>query len=118
MPSYKPQIITRRQARKQINTLGISLMFYILLTQLLWHGSSLLQQYYPGIFLGYDPELVTMLFTMISWILVAAIPFSISASRLDLDLKDYLVKPKISLSKLISLTCVGVGIMLAVTAIP
>jgi membrane protease YdiL (CAAX protease family) len=55
---------------------------------------------------------------MISWILVAAIPFSISASRLDLDLKDYLVKPKISLSKLISLTCVGVGIMLAVTAIP
>ena len=118
MPSYRPQIITRRQAKKQINTLGTSLIIYILLTELLWYGSSLLQQSHPGIFLGYDPELVTMLFTMIMWIIIATIPFSISASRLDLDLKDYLGKPKMSVAKQISLTCVGVGIMLAVTAIP
>lgn len=114
----KTTVISKHKARKQINTLGIALIIYILLQSVFRYGSALLSEKYPQIFMGYDPELVTLCFTMFMMIFTALVPFRISAQKLDLDISDYMKKPKISLLRLISLACIGTGLMLVVTAIP
>lgn len=114
MPVNKPQIITTKQAKAQVNTLGISLIIYISLLLLLWHGSSLVARYAPQAFMGYDADLITMVFVSVMILLVAFIPFSISARKLRLPIRDYLQKPDITLGKLAALCCMGTGIMLIV----
>ncbi|MCR5794121.1 MAG: CPBP family intramembrane metalloprotease [Solobacterium sp.] len=114
----KTTVISKRRAKRQINTLGIALIIYILLQSLFRFGASILAEEYPQIFMGYDPELVTLCFTMFMMVFTALVPFRICANKLDLDISDYMKNPKISLLRLISLACIGIGLMLVVTAIP
>lgn len=118
MPYYRPQVITKRQARRQVSILGIALIIYLIFTLLLRYGPSLLETWFPSIFMGYDPELVTMAVTMIVLVLITAVVFGAAASKLRLDLLDYLRKPRISIGKMTALICVGIGISLLVTAVP
>lgn len=118
MPYYKPQVITKRQAKKQINIIGIALIIYMIANLAVWYLSYYFIDFKPEIFMGYDPDLVCMLVDMITNAFLAAIVFGITASRLRLDLRDYMHSPRIRFGKRVALICMGIGLSLVVTAIP
>ena len=94
MAEHKPQVITTREAKRQVNTFGISLVIYIFLNQMLWYGFGILQRYYPSSLQGFDPELVIMVFFIAVLFISGLGLFSLSSKALDLDIRDYLRKQR------------------------
>lgn len=117
MSLHSPQIITRKQAKRQINAFGVSLVIYILLSILLWYGTPYLEAYFPSVFFGLDPELVMLMFTAFMMLFTVLVPFRITSSVLDLDIREYTRDPKISPYRQMSLCAMGASIYLAVTGI-
>lgn len=117
MAEHKPQVITTREAKRQVNTFGISLVIYIFLNQMLWYGFGFLQRYYPASLQGFDPELVIMIFFIVILFLSGYVLFRLSSRALDLDIRDYLRKPKIPLSRIIVLAAAGIAITYFFSAI-
>lgn len=110
MTQYRPQVITTREAKKQVNKFGISLVIYILINQMLWYGIGFLKRYYPEALLGFDPDLVIMVFFIVTLLIVGLGFFRISSAALDLNIKDYLKKPEISARRWAVLICTGIAI--------
>ncbi len=107
---YRPQVITTKDAKKQVNKFGISLVIYIFINQMLWYGIGFLRNYYPEALLGFDPDLVIMIFFIVTLFVAAFVFFRISSAALDLNIKDYLRKPEISLKRRIVLISIGIAI--------
>ena len=118
MSEIKRKTISTKQARRMINTFGFSLIIYIALNLVLWYGMPLVTHYAPQTYFGFDPEMITMLFTMIMMVFTMLVPFRISARLLKLDINDYLVSAHLSFWKYISLCCLGAALMFIVTAVP
>lgn len=117
MADHKPQVITTRQAKKQVNTFGISLVIYILLNHMLWYGFGFLQRYSPALLQSFDSELVIMVF-FIAVLLISGLGFfSLSSKALKLDIRDYLQKPKISFTRMAVLAATGIAVTYFFTAI-
>ena len=117
MSDKRPQIITRKQAKRQINTLGYSLAIYIVLSILLWYGTPFLKVYFPSVFMNMDPELVMLVFTAVMMLFLLYVPFRITSKHLDLNIRDYLKKPALGFDQLLMLCAMGAAISLAVTGI-
>ena len=117
MSDKRPQIITRKQAKRQINTLGYSLAIYIVLSILLWYGTPFLEVYFPSVFMNADPELVMLGFTAVMMLFLLYVPFRITSRHLDLNIRDYLKKPALTADRLLMLCAMGAAISLAVTGI-
>jgi len=116
MPENSPRVITSRQARKQINHFGRSLVIYIAVFMVFRYGTSLLASYFPQIFIV-EPQIVYLVGEMVLLTLVTLIPFRISAKMLNLDIHDYLHDPRIPASRMIAIISVGIGINLIATSI-
>ena len=112
MSSSEPIVITRKQARRQVDKLGISLIIYILLFTMIRYSNTLFGSYEEGFLHGFDNDIVMLVGFMILLIFVTFVPFNLSAKSLHLDIKDYLKKPNINRDKQISLVCLGIGIQL------
>ena len=117
MAEHKPQVITTREAKRQVNTFGISLVIYIFLNQMLWYGFGILQRYYPSSLQGFDPELVIMVFFIAVLFISGLGLFSLSSKALDLDIRDYLRKPEISFRRMIVLAAAGIAVTYFFSAI-
>ncbi len=117
MSQNRPQIITRKQAKKQINTFGISLVIYIVLNILLWYGTPLLEAYFPQILLGFDHELVMLVFTAVMMLFMVNVPFRLTSSALHLNIREYLNDPHLSLARQLSLCSMGAALYIAVTGL-
>lgn len=117
MTKYRPQVITTKDAKKQVNRFGSSLVIYIFINQMLWYGIGFLKSYYPQALLGFDPDLVIMVFFIVTLLIAGFGLFRISSKVLDLDIKDYLRKPEISAKRWITLICLCIGITYLSTAV-
>ena len=117
MPKSQPQVITTRQAKRQVNIFGFSLVIYIFLNQMLVHGISFLEEYYPAALSGFDPELIIMAFFIVTILITSLVLFRISSALLKLDIKDYLTRPKIGFKKTAILVCIGIAVTYFFTAI-
>lgn len=117
MTQYRPQVITTKDAKKQVNKFGISLVIYIFINQMLWYGIGFLKRYYPDALLGFDPDIVIMVFFIVCLPIVAFVFFRISSAALDLNIKDYLRKPDIEPKRKIVLVCIGIAITYLFAAI-
>ncbi|MCR5230378.1 MAG: CPBP family intramembrane metalloprotease [Solobacterium sp.] len=115
MPS--PQVITTRQARKQINHFGRSLIIYVLVMMLMRYGFDFLSEKYPEVFMGFDPMVVELAMTIVLTILVAVIAFGISSRMLNLNIRDYLRNPRLRSDRVIALICIGIGINLIAVSV-
>lgn len=117
MSQNRPQVITTRDAKKQVNTFGIALVIYIFLNQMLWHGIGFLQQHYPAALLGLDSELVIMIFFSVTLLIAGYGFFRIAAAALDLNIRDYLKTPKITPQRKLLLICAGIGVTYLFSAV-
>ncbi len=117
MASNDTKVITRRQAKKQINHFGRSLILYILTLTFLRYGIDYLIDSHEEIFMGYDPEMIRMIASIVLTLLVTLIAFNISSRSLHLNIRDYLKKPELSLFHKLALCSVGIAINLIVTSI-
>jgi hypothetical protein len=116
MPENSPRIITSKQAKKQINHFGRSLVIYIAVFMVFRYGTSLLATYFPQIFIV-EPQIVYLVGEMGLLVLVTLIPFRISARMLNLDIHDYLRNPRIPASRMVAIISIGIGINLIATSI-
>lgn len=117
MTQYKPRVITRKEAKKQVNRFGISLVIYIFLNLLLWYGIGFLRNRYAGFFGNFDPDLIIMVFFIVLNLLAGYVFFRFSAAALDLNIKDYLRKPKISPQRMVMLIACGIAVTYLFTAV-
>ena len=117
MSSKTPVVITTRQAKRQINHFGRSLLIYILLFMGVRYGSHALFSRFPQLMFGMDEELAQMVLHGVCMLFVTLIPFTISAAFLRLDIRDYLRNPRLRMDRVIALICIGIGIALTVTSL-
>ena len=117
MSTVTPVVITTKQAKKQINHFGRSLLIYILLFTFLRHGMHPMYEAMPKLFQGLDEDMARLAVTAGSLLFVTLIPFNISASFLHLKIGDYLHNPKLKLSHLFGLVCIAIGIDQTVTSL-
>lgn len=117
MSSKAPVVITTKQAHKQINHFGRSLLIYILLSTIVKYGMPLMEKYFPELMMGYDTEFVSLVVTIILTVFVTLVPFTITSVALKLDIRDYLKNPRLRADRVIALICIGIGINLLVTSI-
>ncbi|MCH4207314.1 MAG: CPBP family intramembrane metalloprotease [Solobacterium sp.] len=117
MPGNTPQVITSRQAKAQIDHFGRSLIIYIAVFMLFRYGTSLLYSYIPGMLSSIDSNIVLQSGEIILLILIALIPFRISANMLHLDIHDYLEHVKIKPGRMLCIACIGIGINLMCTSL-
>ncbi len=113
--STPQQVITSRQARRQVNILGFPLILYILLNFLLWHGTGIVSRFYDVASLGIDPEIICMASGIVLTLLIAFVMFTISAARLHLPIRDYLNPTGSDLVHKIALMCIGIAVMVLTT---
>lgn len=117
MSVRQPQVITTRQAKRQIGHFGRSLVLYIVFFLLLNYGLSWVVEHYPGIYQNLDPESVNLGASILFMLLITFIAFTISAKSLHLNMADYYTRPKIGAAKMFSLVCIGLGIELIITSV-
>ncbi len=117
MESKAPVVITTKQARKQINHFGRSLLIYILVFMGVRYGSHALFSRFPELLFGFDEEFASLLLLGAGLLFVTLIPFSISAAFLHLDIRDYLRNPRLRFDRVLALICIGICIYLAVTSL-
>ena len=117
MSTVNPVVITSKQAKRQINHFGWSLLIYILLFTILRHGMHTLYTAVPQWFFGLDEELAQLALTGGALLFVTLIPFNISSFALHLHIRDYLRNPQLKFSHMVGLICVGIGLYLTVTSL-
>jgi len=117
MTENAPVVITTKQARQQINHLGRSLIIYIVLFSLLQASGRLTELYASDALENVDTDMVTLVASIVFILFVTLIPFTISAKKLKLDIKDYLKDPRLRIDRTIALICIGIGLSLVVTSI-
>ena len=117
MSEKSPRIITRKQAVRQIDHFGRSLVLYIFLFMVLQYGSGVLYRFNPELFSGYSPETVMIGGSLVLTLFITLVPFRLSAKALQLDIRDYLKTGNVTAGKLLSLTCIGMAVYLAAIAL-
>lgn len=117
MTVTQPKTITKRQAKRQIGYFGRSLIIYIVLFTVLTYGTELIHTYFPQVFQGYNHHMMMLGISIVVMIFLTAIPFRITNKKLSLNIRDYLKNPHISFDRMISITCIGIGISLLTTSI-
>ena len=115
MSENRPQVITTKQAKHQVNILGGSLVLYILLNLLLWHGVGLLYDRLNITFFDIDPEILCMAAAMVLMVIITFVFFSISATRLHLPIRDYLKPTGMDFLHKTALVCIGIAITVLTT---
>lgn len=117
MPQNAVQTITVKQAKAQINHFGRSLVIYILILSLLFRSKDILSMLAPSFIQGIDLDIFILSVGSIALILISLITFGISSKLLDLNIRDYLRKSKLSEAKFFVYICLGIGISLISTGI-
>lgn len=117
MTLEQPKVITKKQAKKQIAYFGRSLIVYILIFGVLYNGTELLYKHFPQLFLNYDHHMVMLSLAIFFMIFLTAVPFRITNKRLHLNIRDYLKDPKIPFGRMLSITCIGIGVALLSTSV-
>ena len=117
MASKTPVVITTKQAKRQINHFGRSLLIYVLLSVAVKYALIYTERYFPNVLNGMDAELANLYASIILLLFVTLVPFSISALALHLDIRDYLRNPRLRIDRVIALICIGIGLNLLVTSI-
>ncbi len=112
-----PVVITTKQAKKQINHFGRSLLIYIGLSMIIHYGMSYLYNTFPQYRFGMDEELAAIVLKGAALLFVALIPFTISSLFLHLNIFDYLRNPRLRGDRVFGLICIGIGISLTVTSL-
>ncbi len=114
--SNQTTIITYKEAKSQINTLGISLFMYIATMAVVRYAFVFREDIFPAdinIFLIniilYGGFLAVTLFSLL--------PFFVSSKLLSLKMREYYKKVKINNGTLLAYICIGIAIQLTVTSI-
>ena len=81
MSSKTPVVITTRQAKKQINHFGRSLLIYVLLSVAVKYALIYTERYFPNILRGVDADLAHLYASIILLLFVTLVPFSISETN-------------------------------------
>ena len=117
MSEKKVQVLTVKQAKAQMNRFGLPLILYILVFLFLHYGTNIIEDYFPELFMGYDPVIVMMIIAAILLILITFIGFSLGAKKLNLKMQDYTQSAKCSVGRIFVYSCTGIGIYLITTSI-
>lgn len=117
----EPKIITYKEAKSQINTLGISLFIYIIVLCVLNNAFIFKTDIFNDL-LGLtvtDNQMYSIMYLIyiILMLLISFVPFTFSAKILSFNPKDYYRKVRVPLGTLICLICLGVGLQLIVTSL-
>ena len=120
----QPVRITKRQAKRQINCFGVSLILYIVYYALLHYGVPLLEKSVPGLWVSYlklpawmDGDLLVMAAGIAGLLISVFVCFAISSRKLDLNIHNYLGKRKIKPLRRFGLSCVAASICLIVMSV-
>lgn len=105
----EPKVITKKQARRQIDLLCSGLVILVLLECALRIGKPYLLPLLPVFFAGADTDTV-FLIAEIAVMAVVCIPFIIASFALKLNLADYMRSPHHSLGQTLSLICIGIAL--------
>lgn len=116
MASSSPVVITRKQAKKQVNHIGRALIFYILLFSALKYGMDWIIQNHIEWLFGYDADYIRLIGGIAGMVLVM-IPFEVASKCLHLKLSDYLRNPRLPVTKTIVLICIGIALYLIVVSV-
>ncbi|MBR2990954.1 MAG: CPBP family intramembrane metalloprotease [Solobacterium sp.] len=108
MPS-EPKIITKRQARKQINLLIFGLVIMVLLEALLEYGKPYLLASRPELFAGVNADLVFMIGELMI-MAITSVPFIMASVKLNLNIGQYMRNPHYRLMHTVSLICIGIAL--------
>ncbi len=108
--SQQYQVITKKQARKQINHFGRALILYVLTISFLQYGTDAFQERFSSYFGTLDMDYVILALTYILVLVCGLGAFAIAGHALQLPIRDYLKKPKLRLARLLVLTsqCIAV----------
>ena len=117
MSKKSPVVITTKQAKRQINHFGRSLLIYILSFMAVRYGRSTIYAMAPQLFFGMDEEVASICMIGAALLFVTLIPFSISAAFLRLNIWDYLKNPRLRGDRVLAIICIGIGINLTVTSL-
>ncbi len=117
MSENAPVVITTKQAKGQINHFGRSLVLYIALFMAVHYGIPWAGEHYPALLMGLNADLASLCLSIIVLVFVTAIPFSISAKKLNLDISSYLKNPRLRSDRVVSLACIGIALNLTVTSL-
>lgn len=119
MMANQPVRITKREAKRQINCFGVSLILYIVYYALLHYGILLLELKVPDFWEQYlklpawmDGDLLVMAAGIIGLLISVFVCFAISSRRLRLNIHDYLGRKRMKLLRSFGLTCVAASICL------
>ena len=113
MSNKEVKVITVKQAKKQINTFGIPLVFFFLLMCVINFFSSNIFKLLPS---DLDQDYVILIALIILTLLFTFIILINARIQLHLNFKDYWKMPKISPKKEFSYIILGLGIMLLTTS--
>ncbi len=117
MGKQAPVVITTKQAKKQINHFGRSLLIYVLLSVAVKYALIYTERYFPNVLNGVDPDLASLCASIILLLFVTLVPFTISSLFLHLDIRDYLKNPRLRIDRVLALICIGIGLNLLVTSV-
>ncbi|MCF0114799.1 MAG: CPBP family intramembrane metalloprotease [Erysipelotrichaceae bacterium] len=113
----QPRVMTRTQAKREINHFGRALIIYILLLTLYRYGGVWASDLIASMFPKSMVEAVTTTL-MIAATVLSIIPFFLTARLLKLRMRDYFKeKRKMSLGVYIQYVSLGIGIQLIVTTL-
>ncbi|MCI5773356.1 MAG: CPBP family intramembrane metalloprotease [Erysipelotrichaceae bacterium] len=114
--SNETTVITYKQAKSQINTLGISLFMYIVMMTVVRYAFILRDELFPA---GINIFMINVILYggFLGVTIFSLLPFLISSKVLNLKLKDYFKPTKIKIGTFISYVCIGIAIQLTVSSI-
>ena len=105
----EPKVITKKQARRQIDLLGSGLVILVLLETALRVGKPYIMDALPALFAGRDTDMV-FLAAEIAVMVFVCVPFIIASAKLKLKLSEYMKNPHYSLGHTLSLICIGIAL--------
>ena len=109
--------LTPRQAKGQMNTFGFALVIYVIALTLYRHGTNLIIENAPELFMGYDPQVVVNFCFIPFLLLVSFVPFFIVTRLLGFKVRKYMKKPKLTFGKFLIGLCLGIAIYFFVSSI-
>lgn len=111
------KVLTVTQAKHKINTFGKALILYVIILTVFRYGMSLIEKFLPEVFFGYDSRMYIYIGLNLLMLLLSFIPFTISAKKLDINIKNYYKKIEISKAEIFKCSLYAIGINFITTSL-
>ena len=117
MANTDVKVITKKQAKKEIGVFGRALAFYLLLFLGFQIVTPYIYPYLPSVLKQYSVTTIELVLNILLTIFVTAVLFRNVNYELNLNIKDYLKKPRIDFFQMLSITSIGIGIYFIATGV-